>query len=495
MISAHGAKVVFDEDAREEELLRHLACCAVPTSKQEATDALYDWCDGRLLFDADRQMFNMLSEDGVWDCCTDAYVRTTVAQPYARALASAARESGSKAAVRFASSLSCMGFAKELAEALKDRYAVPSSMFDRDNEVIGVANGVYSLRERRLLEDLWDDVPYVSLRAGGRVTDGTEPDGWGDALEAAKAEWQAFVDAMCASADGSPDTDKSAYLKRAMGCCAYGRNPEKVMFLLWGESGNNGKSTFLNCVVKALGEYATNTQPSILLKGMTRESETSPNQMLMDCIGKRFVAVSETPANSTFDTQRFRRLTGNDPFPIRGMYQRKTTLIEPMLTMMYACNDKPSVDDTASFDTERFRVIALERSFSRDETDRDLETRLTCDEAHLSAILAWVLEGAAEYAKQGLAEPLSVQFATDDYRSDNDTVAGFAEDRMERKRGERVRASSVYTAYVRWCNTHGMEPVGNRKFPKLMSELGYERTTDRSKYIDATLSAPFAGHK
>ncbi len=46
-----------------------------------------------------------------------------------------------------------------------------------------------------------------------------------------------------------------AYLQRALGYSLTGSSAEKVVFLLWGPQGNNGKSTLLDIVRILVGDY------------------------------------------------------------------------------------------------------------------------------------------------------------------------------------------------------------------------------------------------
>jgi putative DNA primase/helicase len=47
-----------------------------------------------------------------------------------------------------------------------------------------------------------------------------------------------------------------SFMQRALGYTCTGSTTEQCLFICWGESGNNGKSTILEAVLKIMGDYA-----------------------------------------------------------------------------------------------------------------------------------------------------------------------------------------------------------------------------------------------
>jgi phage/plasmid-associated DNA primase len=56
-----------------------------------------------------------------------------------------------------------------------------------------------------------------------------------------------------------------------------------------------------------------------------------------------------------------------------------------------------------------------------------------------------------EYYFKDVREPTEVQVKTNEYRQENDTNQQFVELRLEKKTGECVLWSALWTAYQEWC--------------------------------------------
>jgi phage/plasmid-associated DNA primase len=92
--------------------------------------------------------------------------------------------------------------------------------------------------------------------------------------------------------------------------------------------------------------------------------------------------------------------------------------------------------------------------------------------------MAWLVAGAAEYARIGLAEPDGVRRATADYEASTDTVAQFVEARLLIGGGEAVKARSadVRAAYEHWCRVEGETPIPPKALTTRLTS-GYPVTT------------------
>jgi len=78
--------------------------------------------------------------------------------------------------------------------------------------------------------------------------------------KAACPTWQKFLNRIM---DGNPGLIH--FLQKAIGYALTGDVSEQVIFFLYGSTGKNGKSTFLNTIKDVLGDYARNMQPDTLM--------------------------------------------------------------------------------------------------------------------------------------------------------------------------------------------------------------------------------------
>ncbi|MGL1576701.1 primase-like DNA-binding domain-containing protein, partial [Vibrio parahaemolyticus] len=63
---------------------------------------------------------------------------------------------------------------------------------------------------------------------------------------------------------------------------------------------------------------------------------------------------------------------------------------------------------------------------------------------------------------EGLRPPARVVEATDEYRSEQDTIGGFLDERCEIAPSATVVSSELYVAYSRWCEENGLRAMSHR---------------------------------
>ena len=86
------------------------------------------------------------------------------------------------------------------------------------------------------------------------------------------------------------------------------------------------------------------------------------------------------------------------------------------------------------------------------------------------------------WQREGLGEPDEVTAATADYREAMDVLAAFIDDCCIVDANSKVKAADLYGDYVRWCESHGEKPKGNRLFGEAMTEGEFERRTSNGTW-------------
>ena len=82
----------------------------------------------------------------------------------------------------------------------------------------------------------------------------------------------------------------------------------------------------------------------------------------------------------------------------------------------------------------------------------------------------------------GLREPEVVCTATAEYRSEEDTLAAFIDEKCEVGPAcWDTAASSLYQAYSEWCKRTGEYQVSANKFGRGLSERGFQRIHSTQK--------------
>jgi putative DNA primase/helicase len=242
------------------------------------------------------------------------------------------------------------------------------------------------------------------------------------------------------------------YIRRLMGYACVGEVREAILPVFHGQ-GANGKTVLLETVQAVLGDYATVAPQKFLVQGPGQHATE-----IAAIAGARLVIASETNEGERFDEAKVKILTGGDRIKARFMRQDEFTFSPSHLLVMMT-NHRPEVGSGGTSFWRRLREIPFGHVVPEDARDPELTQRLT--DRHGPAIMAWLAQGAAEYARDGLREPDGVKVATRAYEASTDTVGRFVDDMVILGGGDavKVNSSEVREAYETWCRTEGETPV------------------------------------
>jgi len=257
------------------------------------------------------------------------------------------------------------------------------------------------------------------------------------------------------------------FVQRAIGYAASGTVSEEFLVILYGV-GANGKSTLVNVVMDALGDYAMQAAPDLLLA----KHGAHPTE-LADLFGARFVASVETDEGRRFAEGLVKQLTGRDPIKARRM-REDFWQFDPTHTIFLATNHKPEVRGTDHAIWRRLKLVPFGVAIPEAEQDKKLPEKLR---AELPGILAWIVGGCVSYQRDGLCEPGEVRTATEGYRSEMDVLAAFIEDRCVVHPKAEVPATPLYQAYNDWCAENGESSGSQRRFGGRLRERGFKSFT------------------
>jgi putative DNA primase/helicase len=254
------------------------------------------------------------------------------------------------------------------------------------------------------------------------------------------------------------------FLQRAIGYAAAGVVSEEILVILYGV-GANGKSTLVNVVMEALGDYAMQAAPDLLLA----KKGSHPTE-LADLFGARFVASVETDEGKRLAEGLVKQLTGRDPIKARRM-REDFWQFQPTHTVFLATNHRPEVKGTDHAIWRRLKLAPFEVTIPEAEQDKGLPEKLR---EELPGILAWIVRGCREWQRDGLGEPEEVRSATTSYRADMDVLAGFIEDRCVVDLDAWTKFADLYAGYQDWCDESGEKAETKRRFGTRLKERGFE---------------------
>jgi len=270
--------------------------------------------------------------------------------------------------------------------------------------------------------------------------------------------WERFIDDVMQG-----DKEKSKYLQKAVGYSLTGDTSQETLFILFGPTTRNGKSTFMETLIHLWGGstgYATTARPETLAQKQNNDSRTA-NGDVARLDGARLINVSEPPKRMVFDVALLKTLTGRDKITARFLHEGEFEFI-PKFKLFMNTNYLPLISDETIFSSGRINVIKFDKQFMPHEQDKTLKSRLL-DPVNLSGILNWSLEGLRMFYNEGLEPPQAVKNATEEYRKDSDKIGKFIRDCLIPS-CEKMSLRSVYEVYERWCKSCGLGLEGRRNF-------------------------------
>lgn len=319
--------------------------------------------------------------------------------------------------------------------------------FDSDPLAVNVLNGTISLATGELRSHNPSD--GLTLLAGATYR-----------REAQAPTWQAFLERVL---DG--DSALEAFLCRLAGLSAIGQTLEHVLAILWG-AGANGKTTFINALTGALGDYAHAGGVELLLGG-SRLGQATPE--LAELRGRRLVTIAETREDGRLAAERVKTLTGGDSVHARFLHSNPFTF-EPSHTVWLQTNHRPRVSDDGEAIWRRLLLVPFTVTIPAEERDPELGERLRRE---ADGILAWIVRGAGEYLAGGLRPPERVLAATAEYRSAESTFGGWFEECCQLAAEAWTPTKALHESFMRWAQANGSDHLSANALAERLSSAAF----------------------
>lgn len=329
----------------------------------------------------------------------------------------------------------------------KSRLKISAVEFDANPYLINCLNGTYNLKDCTFVEHDWRDFLTMQTNFRGTVDKNVKCE-----------RWLQFIDEVTEG-----DKDKADFLQRALGYSMLGMSNEECMFILYGKTTRNGKSTLLNTIEYMLGDYAKVAPVGMICRGDRQKDAEAASPTLAGLKGKRFVTMAESNEYGKLDEEKIKQLTGGEEISARALYQSAITY-KPQFTLWLSCNDLPAVTDKSLFASERIKVIEFNRHFSANEQNKHLKDEF-CELDAMKGIFMWLVRGYWKYATMGgLKMNDSLKAVIKQYEKDNDLVLQFLEARCERDEESRIKSKDLYQNFKVWAKSEGAYVLSARKF-------------------------------
>ena len=321
---------------------------------------------------------------------------------------------------------------------------------DNNRHLIAFKNGVYDFKEKVFRAGMPEDYISKSLPINYTIYNESHD----KVLEVQKIFRQIF-----------PDKEVYRYFFEMVSEIFVGGNPQKVV-LFWTGEGNNGKSITQFFFDKMLGEYAVKLSTGVITGDKIKNGQADPEMARTK--GVRLCTMEESNPDEEVNIGTLKRMTGNDTFFARDLFQRggDAREITPMFKLFFICNRLPILKyaDQATFN--RVRVIPFESTFckvgstnppplepeqqlkeKRFPMDVNLEQRIP----ELVEAFAWLLIEIYK-TDRTFREPDKVLEATNSYKRKNDILQYFMNDMIVKEANNVLSIDELYMAFKDWFN-------------------------------------------
>lgn len=333
--------------------------------------------------------------------------------------------------------------------------------FDTDPYLLGVRNGVVCLKTGEIIPP--DKSLMLSKQCNANyIADLDVP-----------IRWRGFLERAFSDMDEDERTNMIQYIQRIFGMSLIGKVLVRELYFLLGKPGT-GKSVLTNSIKTILGDYAKDLSPNSLMLSSYQSNDVKMPE-IANLAGVRIAIATEAEDGQRFNEALLKRITGNDPLPVRDVYA-KAIIFRPQCTLFITGNSRPAANGSPAF-WSRLKVIRMDCQVPKAEMDGHFEEKL---HAEADGILSWLVRGCLAFQAEGMVEPQRVLADSASYRADLDTLAQFIEECCSEDASAITPAAEIYGTYTEWMTSMGMKALGRNRFYERLLEAGYSKKKQRA---------------
>lgn len=277
--------------------------------------------------------------------------------------------------------------------------------FDRDPDVLAVANGVIELRTGKLRSMRPSDKITTRLAVPYRP-------------EAEAPRFMAFLREVFVDANNETDEALVAYMLRLIGYAITGHSSEQALWLWHSPVGANGKSQLLHVLEYVFGGITAATSFSTFEKNNGNDNAALSD--LASLRSARIVMASEG-SGKPLNEDRLKSVTGEDL--VKAKFMRKDLFsFRAKFAMFLATNKIPEFSDDPAV-WRRIRIVPFLRHFKEHEQIKGIGDAIATEEAE--GILALIAGESAKWYTDGLPLCEAVATRTTNEKQESDPLAQF----------------------------------------------------------------------
>ena len=257
------------------------------------------------------------------------------------------------------------------------------------------------------------------------------------------------------------DDEVRFYVQVLLGAALLGRAVETRSVLYIQSASQFGKSTFLDAVLGAFGDYGLTAPPETFMRQFGSKHPTE----VAGLKGARLIVASELPNNGFWNAARIKQLSGGEIVSAR-LVNKDFMQFRPQFLIVLSGNHDPKI---AGGDSEglkqRLRLVRwTKRGFKN--PDRNLAKKLASASGK-ATVLQWLVQGAEHYSQDGLPNmPDIMRQDRDSYVENNDWVEAFKKT-LEFGPEYWTPSRDLKKHYDQWAETEGI-PGDHRKSSRVL---------------------------
>ena len=224
-------------------------------------------------------------------------------------------------------------------------------------------------------------------------------------------------------------------------------HPGVGLYLVHGPEAS-GKSTFMESVKSAFGDYARTCDFESFLK---QKDSGRPRNDLACLDGARLVSSSEVEEGKDLAENVVKSLTGGDTISARFLFKEFFEFV-PQFKLWLVCNHAPKVDAQDGAMWRRILKIPFTFTIPKEKRDKKLKKRLKNPAIGGVQILTWAVQGFLLWQAEGLLVPAAVEKATEEYRKSCDFLSDFFNEECDLSNsGAWMSTAQLFRAYKIFC--------------------------------------------
>lgn len=269
--------------------------------------------------------------------------------------------------------------------------------------------------------------------------------------------------------------DEREYMQLIAGQSLIGEQPvQQACFFLHG-SGSNGKSTFIDLMLRTSGSYGKLQPPNIFMPDNGKE-----NYAFSGFESLRTAIVEELPDAKHLNTGALKRLVGTSKINAREIYGKHREF-ENKSTIFVSCNRLPMVSETDDGTWRRLVIFTFPYSYKKNKADISHENDRLGDPRVLfaaskkvstaEAFLAWRLRGAVKWANNNKLEyqiPKNISASILEWNENNDLILAWFNEELMPCDNTYTLFSDLFESYNSFLSMRGQSKISMRYFSEVL---------------------------